>query len=214
MAGHARARRLRVGLEGSYSIVTEGAELAPYVELGVRHDGGGGETGLGVETGGGIRYAHPVLDLTMELDVHGLLAHEVDGVSERGASGSIRYDPFSNSDRGPSLRLSSSWGAQQARGLDALWRRKAAVGSLADDRGDPRASIDAELGYGIPVLNGSGTGTPWVGVFLNDQRRDLRLGYRLEIGPSMCMEIEGLVRDGSQDDEPSDHAVMLRLSLH
>ena len=150
----------------------------------------------------------------MEFDVHGLLMHQIDGVSERGASGSIRYDPFSNSDRGPSLRLSSSWGAQRARGLDALWRREAAVGSLAHDRGDPRASIDAELGYGIPLLDGSGTGTPWVGVSVNDQRRDLRLGYRLDIGPSMRMEIEGLVRDGSHDGEPSDHAAMLQLSLH
>ena len=213
MAGQARGRRLRVGLEGSYLIVTEGAELAPYAEVGLRHDGGDGETGLGVEIGGGMRYAHPVLDLTMEFDVHGLLAHEVDGAAEWGASGSIRYDPFSNSDQGPSLRLSSSWGAQDARGLDALWQRESAIGSLVDDRDDLRASIDAELGYGFPLPSGSGTGTPWVGVSLNDQRRDLRLGYRLEIGPSVHVGIEGLIREGVRDGEPSDHAVMLQLSL-
>ena len=106
------------------------------------------ETGLGVEIGGGMRYAHPALDLTIEFDVHGLLAHEVDGVSELGASGSIRYDPFSNSDQGPSLRLSSSWGAQDTRGLDALWQRESAIGSLVDaDSGPTRSPIPAQVDH-------------------------------------------------------------------
>ena len=98
-------------------------------------------------------------------------------------------------------------------GVGAALRRETAVDSLIDDGTDPQARINAELGYGFPQLNGSGTGTPWVGVSLNDQLHDFRLGYRLEIGPSMHIGIEGLIRDGAQVGDPSDRAVMLQLSL-
>ena len=213
MAGEADASRLRVGLEGSYAIVNDDGELAPYVDVGVRHDAGAGATGLGVEIGGGIRFTHPLLDLTTEFGVHGLVAHEADDRSEWGASGSIRYDPHSNTGRGPSFRLASSWGAESTGGSGALLRRETVSDWLSDGGSDVGVGIDAEFGYGIPLRNGAGTGTPWVGASLTERRTDVRLGYRLEFGRSAGVGVEGLIRDGTQDGVPSDHALMLRLSL-
>ena len=59
-ATEAEVSRLRLGLEGSTEfIVGDGSWLAPFVESGVRYDGGDAETGRGVEIGGGLRYARP-----------------------------------------------------------------------------------------------------------------------------------------------------------
>lgn len=37
-------------------------------------------------------------------------------------------------------------------------------------------SLATELGYGIPVLDSSATGTPWVGMSLADASPEYRLG--------------------------------------
>ena len=212
-AVESRAGRTRVRLEGTWPIVTDAGELTPYAMAGVRRDGGEREDGLGVEAGGGIRHAHPTLDLTSEFDVHGLLAHEVDDLSDWSVSGSVRYNPYSNTSRGPSLQLTSSWGEASARDPGSLWRHESAFGSLPSGIADRGAQIDAEMGYGFPVLSGSGTGTPWVGLSLSDRRRDFRFGYRLGFGPSLAMGIDALVRDGRVDDVRSDAAVMARLAV-
>ena len=212
--GNAHVRQLRVGLEGSYPFITEYGELAPYLELGVRQDAGDGETGRGVEFGAGLRWAHPFLDLTGDIDVHGLLAHELEGVSDFSWSGSIRRDPNSRTNRGVTARLSSSLGAGRAGGVGEMWRRETTVASLLDDSTDAGVRIDAELGYASPVPNSSATGTPWVGVSLTERWRDYRFGYRLGFGRSLNMGVEGLVREGTEEGETSDAAVMFRLSVH
>ena len=52
--GNAEVTRLRLGLEGSRRVVAGGGgEFVPRLEVGVRHDGGDAETGLGVDIGGG-----------------------------------------------------------------------------------------------------------------------------------------------------------------
>ena len=73
--------------------------------------------------------------------------------------------------------------------------------------------IDAEFGYGVPVLDGSGTGTPWIGASLADRWRDLYLGYRLGLGSDVKLDIDGRLHESAAGDEPSDYAIMLRLSV-
>ena len=54
-------RRVRVALEGAHErVLADGGRLRPSVEVGLRHDGGDGETGTGVDLGGGLRWADPV----------------------------------------------------------------------------------------------------------------------------------------------------------
>ena len=213
-AGESDVRRLRVGVEGSYSIRDAVGELAPYVNLGVRRDGGDGESGYGLEAGGGVRYASPLPGLATELGVRGLVAHEVEGVSDWGVSGSIRYRPPTSSGRGPSFGLTSSWGVDARPGLGSLWRHEALADSLpVGGRGAGRR-IDAQFGYGFAVRSVAGTGTPWVGVSMSERGRDYRVGYRLGFGRSLNVGIEGLVREDAQGGESSDRAVMLRLAMH
>ena len=73
----AGASRVRLVLEGSRAFeLSESANLTPGLELGLRHDGGDGETGTGVEVGGSVRYADAA-----------------SGFKEWGASASVRLDP-------------------------------------------------------------------------------------------------------------------------
>ena len=213
-AGESDVRRLRVGMEVSYSIVNADGELAPYVNLGVRRDGGDGESGYGLEAGGGVRYASPMPGLTTELGVRGLVAHEVEGVSDWGLSGSIRYRPPASSGRGPSFGLTSSWGVDARRGPGSPWRHEALADSLPGGGRGAGGRIDARFGYGFAVRSVEGTGTPWVGVSLSERGRDYRVGYRLGFDRSLNVGIEGLVREDAQEGESSDRAVMLRLALH
>ena len=53
-AATAEVTRLRLGLEGGWRVTAAGGgEFVPRLEVGVRHDGGDAETGLGVDIGGG-----------------------------------------------------------------------------------------------------------------------------------------------------------------
>ena len=61
-ASDADAHRVRVILEGSREFAwTAGRRLTPTVEIGLRHDWGDAETGLGLELGGRVHYADPRL---------------------------------------------------------------------------------------------------------------------------------------------------------
>ena len=190
-----------------------GEWIAPFVEVGARRDGGDAETALGAEVSGGFRYEHPVLGLTAEFDARGLLLHSGDDVEEMGVSGSLRYDPMTHSNLGPNLALSLSGGPEGWTDSDALWGHGAPGGWVADDGDAPGMRIDAEFGYGVPVLNGFGTGTPWIGTSLSDRWRDLHLGYRLGLGSDVNLGIDGRLRESAAGDEPSDYAIMLRLSV-
>ena len=53
------AGRQRLMVEGSHTRqLASGATFTPSVEIGLRNDVGDGETGNGVEVGGGLRYAN------------------------------------------------------------------------------------------------------------------------------------------------------------
>ena len=56
-ATQTEASRLRLLLEGSRTFVVDGRDrtLTPGLELGLRHDGGDAETGMGVEAGAGLQ---------------------------------------------------------------------------------------------------------------------------------------------------------------
>ena len=139
--------RLRCG-RYHYSLDATSVHVSPFFEIGLRRDGGDGDSGFGVEVGGGVRYTRPEIGLTAELGARGLPAHSVDGYREWGASGSVRYDPYPGSPRGPSFVLSSSRGSIAASDLDSLWRREMAADSLSDPRVSYDQSIGAEVGQG------------------------------------------------------------------
>ena len=214
MAGlTANTHRLRVGLEGAYERrLAGGGSLTPSLEVGVRHDGGDGETGLGVDLGGGLAWRDPALGLTVEGRARVLLIHRGD-IGEWGASGSVRLDPGAGG-LGLSFGLRPSWGAAAEGGVDRLWQdgpdsrlARAAANDNAETP-SPAMGLEAELGYGMAAPGGHGVLTPYGGLSLSDGgSRSWRVGGRLAIGPSFTLGLEG-ERQESGDATP-DHGVTL-----
>ena len=200
--------RLRLGLEGSHERrLADDGVLRPSLEVGLRHDGGDGETGAGVELGGSLSWTDAVRGLTVEGRLRTLLTHRSDDLEEWGVGGSVRLDPGADR-RGLSLALSPSWGAAQS-GLARLWED----GPLSDRSGeaasDPGAALNAEIGYGLSAVNGRGVLTPYGGLSLSDDgARDYRLGGRLEIGPSLMLSLDG--KHSESATGAADLGLMLR----
>ena len=193
--------RLRLSAEGrrAYAL-PDGGTLAPSLELGVRWDGGDGETGAGVEAGGGLEWSLP--GLTVAAQGRTLAAHE-GALKEWGAGGSIRLEPADG--RGLSLRLEPRWGAAES-GLGRLWD-EGVPGRPANGGGEAR--LEAELGYGLPALGGAGVTTPYAG-FGYDGARSYRLGTRMNLGPNLALGIEAERKETAANPE---HAVRLELRI-
>ncbi len=206
-SGSMNVSRHRLALEGSHSRkLASGATLAPSVEIGMRRDGGDGETGGGVEAGGGLRYSDASSGLTVEGRVRTLLGHGGDS-EETGVSGSVRLDP-GREGRGLSLRLRPSWG-RTASGARRLWESglAGAAPSLAQ-----RAAgrMDARIGYGLAAPGGLGVVTPYAELgFAGERARSLRLGARWRAAPSASLSLEGARREGAGGDA-AEHGLMLR----
>ncbi len=136
--------RLRLALEARRDrVLASGARLSPRFELGLRHDGGDGETGAGVELGGGAEYAAGRLTASGGARV---LAANSD-YDEWGADLALAYAPGADG-RGFSFRLAPSWGTAQS-GAEALWEQGAPGLNGAADEADPGGRLEAEFGYGL-----------------------------------------------------------------
>ncbi len=204
-----RTHRLRVAAEGARAFALGGgAAFTPSVELGMRLDGGDGETGAGVELGGGLDYAHPALGLSADVAGRVLLAHE--GATEDwSVGGAVRLEPASG--RGLSLRLAPSYG-DTGSGLSRLWEGGVA-GSGAGATGagatgaSPTARLDTEMGYGLAAF--AGVLTPYGGLGLSEGgTRGYRLGARFLLGPAFELDLEGERRESRT--ERAGHGLMLR----
>ena len=200
--------RLRLSLEGSHEHrLAGGGSLTPSVELGVRHDGGDGVTGSGVELGGELRYRDPATGLAVSGRGRWLAAHS-GGLGEWGIGGLIRLDPGADK-RGLSFSLGPAWGETESGGR-RLWEEGAAGLTANDDA--PAARLDAEIGYGLPALGGQSVLTPYSALTLaSEGKRHYRLGTRLDLGPSATMGIEAERRESGT--AAPDHGIMLRAQI-
>ena len=205
------AWRLRLALEGSHEqALAWGSSLTPSLELGLRHDGGDGLTGGGVEIGGGLRYRDPASGLTVEGS--GRVLTGQGDYRERGLGGSLRLDPGADG-RGLSLSLTPAWG-DTASGVERLWDQDVA-GLATDDTAAndnvPQMRLDGELGYGFGTFGGHGLLTPYGGFSLaGEGSRRYRIGGRFAIGPSIDLSLEGARREPA-NDAAVEHGVMLRM---
>ena len=207
----ADARRVRLVLDASRVVETAGgATLTPRFEAGVRRDGGDTGSGTGLEVGAGLRYARSAV--TVEGRVRALAVHEAAGYEEWGASGSVRVDP-SASGRGLSLTLAPAWG-DAASAVERLWSLRDPGGLAANADFEPRARLDAELGYGLKGPRGVGVATPYAGLGLaREGERAWRAGARWKLAPDFTLGLEG-TRHEPSTDEPPEHRLMLRGALH
>ena len=106
----AEVRRLRLALEAGGSTRRDsGAHLTRSLALGLRHDGGDGDTGLGAELDGELGWSLPDSGVTLRVTGHVLLVPAGD-LREWGVGGLIHYAPAQAKGRGLSLRMQPSWG--------------------------------------------------------------------------------------------------------
>lgn len=174
------ASRHRLMLEGSHiQDLASGATLTPSIEIGVRSDGGDGETGTSVEAGGGLRYADRATGLIVETRARTLLTHSGD-YEEWGVSGLIRFDP-GTAGQGLSLSVRPAWG-HTASSVQRLWGTDMTVGTTSADQGHGR--LDARVGYGMVLSGGHFLGTPEAGLGLSEVGHEWRLGWRLALAGS------------------------------
>ena len=200
----ANTQRVRLAGEGAHTFgFASGASLTPSLELGLRFDGGDGETGAGVELGGGLRYA--TVRLTVETTSRVLLAHAGD-TKEWSAGLSVEFSPKDDG-RGLSFRLQPAYG-ETGSGVAQLWEQGVVGTGLTGFA--PTMQMDTEVGYTVPML--AGLLTPYSGFrFSQDGARGYRFGGRMEIGGLGNVSLEGL-RDEASDS--ANHGVMLQGSLN
>ena len=218
-AEEAGVSRLRFGLTGSQPFrLAEWATLTPSVEIGVRHDGGDAETGLGVDIGGGLAWSDTRWGIAAEFRGRGLLTHEADGFRERGLSGSLSWDLQPASDWGPRASLTQTLGGSAGGGMNELLSRDTLTGLAANDNGDDlQRRLEARFGYGFAAFGGRFTSLPEIAVGLSDAGYDYSLGWRLVRGGgpgggALELSVEARRRDSANDDIALEHQVGFRVN--
>ena len=176
----------RAAIEASHAQhFAGGGSLKPSLEIGGRFDGGDGETGAGMEVGGGLTYADPGSGLTVAAGGRGLLIHG-GNYGEWGLSGLIQLDPNA-AGHGLMMSVRPTWGVTVS-GVNGLWEHST-FDLLAG--GQPGGSVEAEIGYGLPAFGTVGVLTPFAGASLTDAgAHSLSLGGRLELGPAFDLILE------------------------
>ena len=194
--------------------LASGATLVPSVEVGMRYDGGDGETGAGADIAAGLTVSDLLAGLSVDARVRTLVVHEVEGYEERGVSLSLIYDPTPSTPLGFTARVSPSWGGHAMSGAQALWGRQTMAGLRAGSLASANR-LNAEVGYALPVGSGL-VGTPRFGVATSEFGRDYRVGYDLTVlrgGPmNFHFGVDARRRQHLFRQEP-DHSVVVRLNM-
>ena len=205
----AAVRRLRTGVEATLPLGgSEGMQVAPFGAVSTRHDGGAGQTGLGLETAAGVRVSAG--RVRVEAQGRRLLLHTASGYEEHGFSvtamvGGGHYEP------GLTASVRPHWGAP-GYGAESLWQDH--VQSYAAGPNRPDGGVDARLGYGWR-LPGNRLLTPLVGYGRTGEARRMQLGARLGVlgrfsgDLTAPVEVELLGERYGRPDGGADHRVGL-----
>ena len=219
-AATAGVTRVRLGLEGSWrGLAFGGHELTPSLEVGIRHDDGDAETGFGADIGPGLAWSHAKSGVSAEVSARGLLTHAAGGFREQGIAGSFSWKPRQGSDRGPSLTLSQTLGGSSQGGMDALLGRETLAGLAADDNGEDglgNRRLELRLGYGFSAIGDRFTSTPELGLGLSNGRREMSLGWRLNMdrsgASSLELRLEATRRESANDNAEAENGIGFRLT--
>ena len=206
--------RLRLGMENTWRGLAHGA-VTPRLELGVRHDAGDAETGVGADIGAGMAWRSAAYGLSGDVSVRGLLTHEADGFREHGIAGNLAWDPRPESSRGFSATMHQTIGATTSGGTQALFGQP----TMADIAGGGDAAdarhLEIVFGYGFGMLEDRFTSTPQARVAFSEHHRETTVGWRLnrERGNAGSVELglEATRREATSGEADPENALMLRL---
>ena len=192
------SHRLRLIVEASHLRSGASGSVRSGLELGVRHDGGDGQDGQGLELGGSLEWSN-TRGLTLSGRTRVLTLADYD---EWGVSGILRLAPGQGG-RGLSFSLSPGYG-QDDSSTEQLWQRGASAVSSAQTA---RLRMDGEVGYGLWLLGG--TVQPYVGAsLLQGGGSTQRMGARLELGRGVQLGLEGSRHERTSAD--AEHRIELQ----
>ncbi len=197
----ARTHRLRLALDATHvRRLSNDAVLTPALELGLRHDGGAGPGGLGLEAGGALRYAGG--PLTLRGQARALVGRG--GYREWGLSGTAEWRARTDG-RGLMLRLAPGLGSAQS-GIGQLW----AQGLRDKTHGAPQqaARLDASLSYAWDAPGHRGRITPYLALHRQQAAAAYRLGARWDAPSGFSLRLAG-ERTAGHAGTPADHALLL-----
>ena len=201
--------RLRTGVEATLPLGGSGGmQFAPFGAVSTRHDGGAGQTGLGLETAAGVRISGG--RVRIEAQGRKLLLHTASGYEEHGFSvtamvGGGHYEP------GLTASVRPHWGAP-GYGAESLWQDH--VQSYVEGPNQNDGGVDARLGYGVG-LPGGRLLTPLVGYGQMGDARRVQVGARLGVfgrfsgDLSTPVEVEFLGERYLRPDGGADHRIGL-----
>ena len=198
-------QRLRVAAEVEHEqIIPYVGVLVPWGELGLRHEGGDGETGSSLELGGGLHYRNIEQGWNAEIYGRWLAARDDALAQEQGFGLRFRYHPEAPG-FGPWVSLAQTWG-EPTSSVHRLWSdgtNRLAVHDSSERR------LDLEVGYGFPAFGGRAALAPYGAVSLeNSDARGYRLGMRFSLGSSALLSLETERRE--RPAASADHRIMLR----
>ena len=189
------ATQTRLALEATRTLTApNGAQILPSLELGMRHDGGDGATGNGVEIGAGLRYHNATRGLTLETRLRALLSHSGD-TKDQGLSATLNLTPGADR-QGLSLTLTPAYG-NATSGVQNLWNKGVPT---ADS--DLNARMSVEVGYGFAGF-ADGLLTPYSEMTFDDNNKTYRMGMRWNLGKTFTLNLanERLEKDDAAADD-------------
>ena len=205
--------RVRAGVEASWAqALDSGSIQTPRLSLGLRHDGGDAETGMGLEIGGGFDWRDASRGLSFGVEGRALALHDDGDYRDWGVGLNFSYDPRPDTQRGFSMTFSQGFGGSSSSGVESLVTSASfLVGFDSSDAGGNWWFVEASHGtsrglgmVGSPYVRLSGSGT--------DQMRDLRLGYRLELDASResDMNLDVWAEPGINAEQPVEASASLQ----
>ena len=201
--------RLAVEATGQYEALT------PYVQVGGRYDGGAGQTGAGLETVAGVRYASERLEF--EARGRWLATHAAEGYAEYGGLARLAVKPQADG-TGFRMAVAPRWGAAEGSGLlgggETLLGGGAVPGAGVNGvqpAGNRVLTLQSQVGYGFAVFDRQGVLTPYGGFALTGaETHRYRLGGRLGMAQWLNLSLEGSRSEGT-GQQPADQGVQLTL---
>ena len=169
----AGVRRVRAGVEVTLALDgPRGLQVAPFGAVSTRHDGGAGQTGVGLEVAGGVRMTGGRVRVEAQgrmLALHTATDYEERGLSVTASVGAGQYEP------GLTASIRPRWGAQ-GYGAESLWQDQLQSYTYGAEQDD--AAVDARVGYGLR-LPGGRLLTPFGGYGQLGAGRRMQLGANL-----------------------------------
>ena len=205
--------RLRAGIEGSFSTSTgNGGTLTPFVDVGVRQDGGDGDTGTGVEITGGVRVDSTTF--TMQAKARQLLLHSIDDYTETGIGVTATLHP-SGQGTGLSWSINPSWG--DGTSSLGVFSNQVDFTQVASAYGLDSSgfSVASRLGYSMKMMSDQFLVTPYLDYDrISTDRTRILLGTEVHAASTLAKNLRLEVAVGNEKiDQSSDPLVGFNASM-